>query len=194
MNVSQRKEELRRRLNEKRGRLEPSRRERLSRRACSHVRSMEAFVGADCVLFYYPLEEELDLRFCFEEARERGIDMAFPLVNQRTDQLDLYRVNNPERQLREGAYQVMEPSPDTATRVEPATVDLALTPGLAFDRRGNRLGFGKGYYDRLLGRFDANTDTAGVGYYFQLIERVPVEEHDRSVQFVVTERGVHEAG
>lgn len=158
--------------------------------ACSHVTAMETFERARWVLFYYPLEEELDLRYCFDSARHQGVEMVFPLVNRRTDRLDLYRVEDPERQLREGAYQVMEPSPETARHVEPGRVELALVPGLAFDRRGNRLGFGKGYYDDLIGRFGPDTLTVGVGYHFQLIERVPVEEHDRPVGVVVTDRGV----
>lgn len=68
-------------------------------------------------------------------------------------------------------------------------MDLVLVPGLAFDRKGNRLGFGKGFYDRVLPHLKKSCLVVGLGYSFQLVDQVPVGTHDAPVKFVLCENG-----
>lgn len=82
-----------------------------------------------------------------------------------------------------GHYGIREPIDPVFLPLE--AIDVMIIPGVAFDARGNRLGRGGGYYDRLLAAFDGFT--AGVAFAFQLVPCVPTEPHDRSVQVVVTE-------
>ena len=65
-------------------------------------------------------------------------------------------------------------------------LDLVLVPGLAFDRRGHRLGHGHGYFDRFLARVPKATSTVGLAYRFQLLDRLPAATHDRAVQTILT--------
>jgi 5-formyltetrahydrofolate cyclo-ligase len=65
-------------------------------------------------------------------------------------------------------------------------VDLVFVPGLAFDRRGHRLGYGHGYFDRFLAKLPDATPTVGLAFRFQLLDRLPVSTHDRAVSRVLT--------
>lgn len=88
--------------------------------------------------------------------------------------------------LRSGAFGISEPGPEAAaTALCPG--DLVLIPGVAFDRRGGRLGRGAGWYDRSLPPRLAGLRVFGLGFAFQLVDRLPVEPHDRSVDAVVTD-------
>ena len=83
-----------------------------------------------------------------------------------------------------GAFRIEEPDGDNT--VDISDIDLIIVPGVAYDRDGNRVGRGKGYYDRLLRRSTATT--IGVCYDFQLFDEIDAEEHDIPVHFVVTDR------
>jgi 5-formyltetrahydrofolate cyclo-ligase len=72
----------------------------------------------------------------------------------------------------------------------PETLDLALIPGVAFDLRGGRLGFGAGFYDRLLSRLPLDIPTVGLAFDFQVIPRLPLQPHDMVLGAIVTERRV----
>lgn len=87
-----------------------------------------------------------------------------------------------------GRFGIREPDPDAAVQVLPDEGDTILVPGLAFDRRGGRLGRGGGFYDRFLERWP-NAFRVGVAFSSQLIESVPCEAHDVRVDAVVTEDG-----
>lgn len=83
----------------------------------------------------------------------------------------------------------MEPDAD-APEVQLADIDLLLVPGLGFDARGNRLGQGGGFYDRVLAAAGPETEIVGVAYAVQCVPELPVEPHDQPVHRVVTEEGV----
>lgn len=103
-------------------------------------------------------------------------EMSFHLVDDRAT-------------LREGSYGILEPNPAAHPRVEAADLDLILVPGLSFDLRGNRLGHGKGYYDRYLEQI-SSTPTVGIAFQSQILSSIPAEPHDHRVTFLATEQGV----
>jgi 5-formyltetrahydrofolate cyclo-ligase len=85
-----------------------------------------------------------------------------------------------------GPFDILEP-PDGKT-IAPKHIDLILVPGLAFDNRGNRLGYGHGYYDRYLKLIDPKCFILGVAYSFQIIDKTPKTNHDIPVHAVLTEK------
>jgi 5-formyltetrahydrofolate cyclo-ligase len=90
------------------------------------------------------------------------------------------------------AFGAMEPS--AGALVDPERLDAVVMPGVAFDRAGNRVGYGGGYYDRLLGRTRADIHTIAVAFAVQLVDAVPVGHQDRRVDIVVTEDEVIRCG
>lgn len=96
--------------------------------------------------------------------------------------------------LASGAFGILEPKLEYRNRPErrysPEKIDLVLVPGLAFDRFGGRLGRGKGFYDRFFQKLPQKTVLVGLAFDEQLVERVPVEPHDRKMDFLLTPENV----
>ena len=94
-----------------------------------------------------------------------------------------------------GAFEILEPLPVLrqleSRRVSPGEVDVAIVPGVAFDRQGNRLGHGAGYYDRLLAELPSSAYLISVAYECQMLEAIPHEPHDIGMDQVVTESDVY---
>jgi 5-formyltetrahydrofolate cyclo-ligase len=94
-------------------------------------------------------------------------------------------------ELKPGPFGIPQPEPKNF--VQPSEIDLVLVPGICFDLKGRRLGYGKGYYDRFLRRLRAENPRArvlGVAYSFQILEEIPEAQNDERVDAIVTEEGV----
>lgn len=92
-----------------------------------------------------------------------------------------------ESDLEAGTYGILEPKKDRLRRIDPCLLDLIVVPGVVFDLRKNRIGYGAGYYDRLLHSVGSQCLKAGVAFELQLVENVPVEEHDIPMDILITE-------
>lgn len=137
-----------------------------------------AFRAAHIVLLYYSLKDEVDTHeFVRKWSREKRI--LLPVVVG--DNLELRVYTGPE-DLATGAYGIEEPTGERFT--DYAAIDFAAIPGVAFDAAGNRLGRGKGYYDRLLPHLTAFK--AGICFPFQLVEEVPAEPFDIRMDTIIT--------
>lgn len=137
---------------------------------------------ASTILAFASIRNEVRTGPCMQAAWQAGKRVALPRVVG--DELRLYLVD-PETVLVEGAFSVPEP-PEAAAEVEPDEVDFALIPALAVDPRGYRIGYGGGYYDRLIPRL-RTACTCAVAYDFQLISEVPKLPFDVAVDLVVTD-------
>lgn len=138
-----------------------------------------AFRAASTVLLYHSLKDEVDTHaFIRKWSRKKRI--LLPVVVG--DDLELRLYTGPE-DLAIGAYGIEEPTGEPFT--DYAAIDFIAVPGVAFDRSGNRLGRGKGYYDRLLPRIPS-AYKAGICFPFQLVEEVPAEAFDIRMDEVIT--------
>lgn len=144
---------------------------------------LKQFQTARTVLCYVSLSYEVETRQLIEQMQSMGKRVVVPRVEGR--ELALSELADPPA-LARGAFGVLEPKPESIRPVPVDELDLALVPGLAFDRRGHRLGHGHGYFDRLLARLPSPIATVGLCFGFQLLDRLPVDPHDRSVQAVLS--------
>jgi 5-formyltetrahydrofolate cyclo-ligase len=153
----------------------------LSERIWRHVERLPAFREAASFACYHALADEVQTRDFMERWRH-GKQVFLPAV--KASRLLLRRYEG-EAALCPGAFGIMEPKErEEAPEVLP---DVIIVPGIAFDRRLNRLGRGGGYYDRLL--TDTPVPTIGVCFHFQLFDRIPVGHYDRKAGRLVTEEG-----
>ncbi|HEU6442397.1 MAG TPA: 5-formyltetrahydrofolate cyclo-ligase [Microvirga sp.] len=131
---------------------------------------------------YWPIRSEVDPRPLMEALLERGQDVA---LSQILHPHLSWRLWQPGDVLVKGGFGVREPGPD-APEVFPKCL---IVPLAAFDRRGGRIGYGKGHFDRAIAALEAQHPvlTIGLAYAVQEIEQVPVEEHDRLLDIVITE-------
>ena len=139
--------------------------------------------SARTILFFAPLADELDVWPLLEKFLAAGKICALPFFDSVTQTYSARRVQNLAADISIGKFGVREPASSCA-EISPEKFDLILVPGVAFDWNGNRLGRGRGFYDRLLTKTGGLK--CGVGYDFQLIGKIPVEPHDARVNFVVT--------
>jgi 5-formyltetrahydrofolate cyclo-ligase len=161
----------------------------------ARIAALPSFIAARTVLLTLPFRSEWDTLPLVEQALAAGKTVAAPRVNRATRMLDLHSLSDSARALVPGAFGIPEPAA-TADRVAPESVEWVLVPGVAFDRTGRRLGYGGGYYDRLLPLLGHATRVAGA-FDLQLVDRVPWAPHDVCVDVIVTESqtlGIERAG
>jgi 5-formyltetrahydrofolate cyclo-ligase len=183
------KEALRKRLSALRRTLTTEARSERSLRACEHLIAQPWFAAARVVLAYAALRFELDPSHALARAAEQGKAVLLPRVVPESGTLALH-VYKPGDELCESGFGVREPLA-SAPQVLPDQVDLVLVPALAFDARGYRLGYGKGFYDRLL-PLSPRAERVGLAFELSLLPQLPNEDHDVAVHRVVTEKRVIE--
>ncbi len=153
----------------------------LSEKLLERLEATSHFQQAACVALYNAIPGEVQTA-CFLQKWYQKKRLLLPLVVG--DDLHLLPYAG-EEGLRPGAFGIMEPI-DQGITVAEEEIDLIIVPGVAFDRQLNRLGRGKGFYDRLLTTVQA--PKVGICFDFQLIDNVPVEPFDRKMDIIITEK------
>lgn len=139
--------------------------------------------SAHTILFYAPLADELDVWPLLEKLLKTQKICALPAFDDGTQFYSARRVTSLETDVFTGKFGIPEPHLDCEA-VPLDHFDLVLVPGVAFDLSGNRLGRGKGFYDRILA--GSSGIKCGIAYDFQLLESIPTEGHDAQVTFIFT--------
>lgn len=144
----------------------------------ARIEESAAFQLAEKILMYHSLPDELDTRRFLRKWKDSK-KFFLPRVNG----VNLELLPYDEQRLEIGSFHIEEPRGDDVYPVE--DIELIIVPGVAFDRKGHRLGRGKGFYDRLLQ--SARATKIGVGYQLQLVDELPSEPHDVAMDIVITE-------
>ncbi|MNC39982.1 5-formyltetrahydrofolate cyclo-ligase family protein [compost metagenome] len=191
------KRELRAERAAVRDKLPADQREALSSLVCGYAAEWLTREGAETLLAYVPFRSELDTRPLIDGAWAAGRKVLLPRVIQSTGKMSLHPVNS-WKELAAGAYGILEPV--SAPASEPGGLyrpDAVFVPGLAFDRRGGRLGYGRGYYDRLRAAWEAELPASagaplwiGLAFGQQLVPEVPMDYHDAYMDMLITEDGI----
>jgi 5-formyltetrahydrofolate cyclo-ligase len=159
-------------------------RERRSAAICAHVRALPAFAAARGIHCFLSMRSEVDTRPLISAALASGQAVVVPVVLPKAVELSHAWLDSLDAgALAPGTFGTFNPRD-----LRPAAVgdwEVAIVPLLAFDRRGYRLGYGKGYYDRLLAASPAAT--IGVAFAAQELDMLPVEPHDVPLDWIVTE-------
>lgn len=175
------KKSLRKQIARLKGRMETSALSAASERLFVHLEQSARFQAAHTVLCYYSLPDEVQTHAFVERWKDEKT-VLLPVV--KGDELELRRYTG-RHDLAVGAYHIEEPTGELFT--DYAAIELALVPGVSFDKEGNRLGRGKGFYDRLLPKLSSYN--IGICYDFQVSPHVPCEPFDRKMHAVLTESG-----
>lgn len=183
-----RRARLRRQVLEQRLALPAHRVAELSERVRAHLLSHPAWRASRAVLAYASFRQEVDTLPLLAAALSQRKELILPRVDRRRKRLDLLRVSDPGADLQPGYQGIPEPDPARCPPVDAGRIDLVLVPGVVFDRRGFRLGYGGGYYDRLLASLPGAV-RVGLAFSLQVVDEIPALAHDLPVDILVTEEG-----
>ena len=183
-----RKSDLRSRMRRLRGSLPPAERSRMATMVEEALFTLDEVRGAGTVLLFYAFGSEVPTAGISERFLRAGSRVLLPYLDEAGMEAAEVRGDEPTHPT---SYGPREPARRVA--VDPRTVDLVITPGLAFDARGHRLGYGGGHYDRYFARLGPSALRVGVAFSVQLVDEVPTEPSDRPVDVVVTDAGVLDA-
>ncbi len=169
--------------------LGPTKRKELSRRIVKHLLKSRYYQKAKKILLYASFGSEVQTDELLKEALRDGKEVYLPRTLVKEKRLALHRVFDPS-ELKPGAYGIPEP-PASNPEILPQDLDLIVTPGVAFDPRGGRLGYGGGYYDRLFAKAP-QVQRVGLAFSCQIVPELPLEPHDVRMHALVTEDGLLE--
>lgn len=185
--VANRKRALRAELRERRRIMTSSERERATEQFTLHLTELTEKVGARSIAAYLPTPDEPNIRPWLNWAHETGHRVLFPV--SRDDGLLDWVVGDGETE-QQGTFGMPEAVGEVLGPIAINDVDLIIVPAASVDQKGMRMGWGRGYYDRMLGSMEQCPPVYAVVYDNELIDAVPTEVHDKPVNGVVTPSGI----
>lgn len=154
----------------------------------------EYFKNAITILFYASFRSEVGTIECIQHALKSGKKVVLPVVDTKHKRLKLFEINDIS-ELKSGYMGIPEPAPARARSVKPDEIDLEIIPGIGFDSGGNRLGYGAGYYDKLLSykskrpsKTRGDVTSIALAFEEQIVEKIPSEPHDIRVDMIITDK------
>ncbi len=164
---------------------DPLEKKRKDEQILKNILALPAFKKAETILFYMPIKGEVDLSALLEVTKNSlNKKFVLPRVTKGKTTLELYYIQNPH-DLEKGSFNILEPKLHLK-KAPLKNLDLALIPGVVFFDNGHRIGYGKGYYDRLLKK--TSCLKIGVAYEFQIVKNIPGEKHDTPMDMIITEK------
>jgi 5-formyltetrahydrofolate cyclo-ligase len=181
------KRRLRRSLKARRSAMSQAERQRYSAMITSYVCDLPMYRASETVMLYMALADEVQTTSLIAHARRHHKRVVVPVVTPN----GLLAVVCPTEasHFRPGPFGILEPR-DLSAVVPLTEIDSVFVPGIGFDAKGVRLGYGGGYYDRFLRLLPAHTHFGGLAFHVQIVPSIPRLSHDICMPFVVTEQGV----
>ena len=177
------KNEIREKMRCARKEISATEREEKSLGAAAALLGTSEYRDAESVMLYFPLGNEVDTAAIAERAHAERKRVLYPVTDEASGIITPIEVSK-ESVFERGGFGIKEPKGE----VYGGKIELIVVPGVAFDREGGRLGFGKGCYDGFLAGVDATK--VGLCYDMQLTDKLPTEEHDVRMDMIVTENEV----
>jgi len=145
------------------------------------------FKAAKSIMFFVSFKNEVRTKAMIKGALDLGKRVIVPITNLKENKLELSELKDYDQELTKGTYGILEPKQEYRRPVNFSNADLVICPGLAFDKTGNRLGYGGGYYDRLLAQ-NLTINRVAICFDFQIVDQVLVSEYDIKMNKIISER------
>ncbi|WP_066632734.1 5-formyltetrahydrofolate cyclo-ligase [Desulfolucanica intricata] len=154
------------------------------------VMAMKEYTNASTIMLYLDFRNEVQTEKIILDAISSGKKVTVPVTDISTKRLTPSLLMDYPGDLTRGAYDILEPKKECLRPVKPEQLDLIIVPGVAFDERCNRLGYGAGFYDRFLPRTRPDTVFMALAFEMQIYDQVYHQSHDCPVHYVITESRV----
>ncbi|MDD2370427.1 MAG: 5-formyltetrahydrofolate cyclo-ligase [Firmicutes bacterium] len=183
---------LRKRINEIKTTLTSEYIKNSSTSIVNQVITLPTFKNSNIVMCYLSFGNEVDTSNLIKECQRLNKKILVPVIVKNKDgfsHMEASEIIDFENDLRPGFMGIMEPRLECKRITNPELIDFIIVPGLAFDKLGNRLGYGGGYYDNFLNRTRKECTQIAITFSHQLVDKVPTEEHDLLIKNLLTEDG-----
>lgn len=146
------------------------------------------FKASRNILFFLSLPREVQTDEMIQAALDLGKKVHVPIVDTKRRQLHIAEISGLDIEFVEKQFGIREPDSAYLKIVSPDVLDFVLVPGLVFDRKGGRIGYGAGYYDRFLKEVPGHVVAIGVAFDFQVLDLIPQTQFDVPVRKILTEK------
>jgi 5-formyltetrahydrofolate cyclo-ligase len=148
------------------------------------------FLESRIVLFYLSHKSEVDTEPMIRKALALEKIVALPMIDAEKRGIVPFKVDNLDSDTGPGYRGIREPKPELCKEIPVPQVNLAIIPGIAFDVRGGRIGYGTGFYDRFIADLDMTTRKVALAFECQIVPQIPMEPHDRYTDIIITEERI----
>ena len=148
------------------------------------------FLEARIVLFYKSHKSEVDTGPMIKKAFQLEKIVALPLIDQEKGEIVPLKIYDLKKDTQPGYRGIPEPIPQRCKEIPVEHINLAIIPGIAFDERGGRIGYGTGFYDRFIPQLDITTRKVALSFECQIVQQIPMEPHDRYTDIIITEKRI----
>jgi len=152
----------------------------------SKLSSLPEYINSQVRMFYISFRNEVETQDMIQESLDNGKRVIIPVVVKGDKNLLLSELKSFD-ELYTSTYGILEPKEEFLRPVNAQDIDIVIVPGVAFDENGYRIGYGGGYYDRLIKRLPHSCKTIAIAFEVQVIDSVPHESHDMKVDMIITE-------
>ncbi len=159
-----------------------------SREITRKLGSLAEFKACRDILFFLSLPSEVQTDEMIQLALGLGKNIYVPIVDRKRRRLEISAIPGLDIEFEKKQFGILEPGGSHLNIVSPEIIDFVVVPGLAFDLKGGRIGYGAGYYDKLLKEVSGHVVSVGVAYDFQVMDSIPQTEFDVPVNKILTEK------
>lgn len=186
------KREIRREILRKRDSLSLEERLEQSRLICNNLLNLEEFRQAKVIHFFLSTKSEVITEEAIRKALSTGKEVVVPVIDRSHRHISLSKIEDYDKELTITTHGILEPRPELYRPVPLRDVELMVLPGVAFDTKGHRLGYGAGYYDRLLKDEEDRPLLMALAFEIQIVDEIPAVNHDVKVDKIITEKRIME--
>ncbi|MEA1967538.1 MAG: 5-formyltetrahydrofolate cyclo-ligase [Thermodesulfobacteriota bacterium] len=148
------------------------------------------FMEAQYALLYIQRNSEISTENVIKKSLEMKKGIALPAFSASRHAIKLFIINNYDKDLIKRDFDLLEPDPEHCKKITLAEIDIAVIPGLAFDEKGGRIGFGEGFYNRLITRLPETTRKISIAFEEQIAGQIEMESRKYNVDIIITDKRV----
>ena len=155
------------------------------------LKSRKEYEESKTVFIYMDFKNEVKTIDFIREMINKKKRVIIPYTDVENTVIIPVELQDIDKDLKFSSFGYLEPKEEKIIPVDPAEFDLIIVPGVSFDKKYNRIGFGKGYYDRILAKKRNDVKAIAVAYEFQVSDEIPNEEHDIKMDMIITEENIY---
>jgi len=149
----------------------------------------DEYKAASAILIYYPFRKEIDTRHIIKDALKKNKKVSLPKISG--SEIKFFFISDLKKDLKPGCFDIVEPDTFHCLEADLNSVDLIIVPGLCFDLNFNRIGYGKGFYDKILKKLSKKVNKIALAFDLQILKNIPAYSHDQKIDIIITESNIY---